>query len=212
MLKHLFAFIVLSAVLFPRPAIANGTSTVEISNDTASDTVVYFAFGADSAITSWSFCPTTSRLNCQFPLKAHTKQNLPLAGAYLNATFSFGAAVTCGSTKGELNLNNPKWYDIADVSLVDGYSNKIAISITGAHGTVTKLGPPLGRNGNQKVFGLFPLGCDICVARKNPPCGMTPGKSGCKAGPDQYHPNVPCQFQGSTMGGGSTVRVSFQGS
>jgi len=193
----------------PGTPAALGTSTVVVSNDSAADTVVFFSFGADSAITSWSFCPTTTRLNCQFPLKAHAKQPLPLAGAYLNATISFGAAVACNTTKGELNLNNPKWYDTGDVSMVDGYNGKIEITMTGA--TTVKLGPPLGKTGNEKVFGLFPLGCDICVARQKPPCGMKPGKSGCKAGPDQYHPVVPCQYQGTTKGGGSAVKVSFQG-
>ena len=184
----------------------SSSSTLTMTNATAADTVVYFAFGADSAITSWSFCPTTSRLNCQFPLKAKSTQVLPLAGKYLNATVGFGAAVACGTTKGELNLNNPTWYDIADVSLVDGYSNKIEIDI----GTV-KLGPPLGASGNEKVYGLFPLGCDICVARQSPPCGMKPGKAGCKTGPDQYHPDVICQWQGATKGGGSAVKVLYLG-
>lgn len=179
-----------------------GSSTLSITNSTRANTIVYFAFGADSAIVSWKFCPITARLNCQFPLKAGATQTLPLDGKYLNATISFGAPVTCNTTKAELNLNNPAWYDIADVSLVDGYSNKVEIDI----GSV-KLGPPLGATGNEKVYGLFPNGCDICVARQNPPCGMAPGKDGCKKGPDQYHPDVPCQWQGHVMGGGSTVKI-----
>jgi hypothetical protein len=182
-----------------------GTSTLSVTNSTKIATVVYFAFGADSAITSWPVCPTTSRLNCQMPLPAGATVPLPLGGKYLNATFSFGAPVSCGSTKGELNLNNPKWYDIADVSLVDGYSNKIEIDI----GAV-KLGPPKGKTGNSKVYGLFPLGCDICTARQHPPCGMTPGKGDCKAG-TQYKPAVICQWQGSVKGGGSGVRAYFKG-
>ena len=179
-----------------------GTSTLSITNGSKSPTVVFIAFGADSVITNWSFCPTTTRLNCQFPLAAGATQAMPLLGQYLNATISFGAPVTCNTTKAEVNLNNPNWYDIADVSLVDGYSNKIEIDI-GA----TKLGPPRGPMGNERVFGLYPMGCDICVARQRPPCGMTPGKTGCKAGPDQYHPKVPCQWQGSVMGGGSAVQM-----
>ena len=156
----------------PSAAPAGVSSTVTVENTTAVDTVVYMAFGADSAITSWPFCPITTRLNCKFPLKAHAKQPLPLAGKYLNVTISFGAPVTCNTTKAELNLNNPKWFDIADVSLVDGYNGKIEIDV----GAV-KLGPPVGKEGNEKVFGLFPLGCEICVARQKPPCGMTPGKA-----------------------------------
>ena len=128
-----------------------------------------------------------------------------LGGKYLNATIGFGGTVMCGTTKAELNLNNPKWYDVADVSLVDGFSTKIEISVKGRDG-LKKLGPPLGKEGNEKVFGLFPLGCDICTARQSPPCGMKPGKDGCKSG-TQYKPDVPCQYQGPVMGGGSAYKV-----
>lgn len=186
---------------------AAALSTVSVTNAAAKDEVVYVAFGADSVVlpTAWTFCPPASKLNCSFKLKAGATQALPLSG-YLNATLSFGAPVTCGQTKAELNVNNPKWYDIADVSLVDGYSNKVVIEVTSA-GTTTKLGPPLGAKGNEKVFGLFPLGCDICTARQSPPCGMKPGRDGCKAG-TQYRPDVPCQYQGKVMGGGSVVKVT----
>lgn len=187
------------------PAPKSGTSTLSVGNDTDGDTVVYIAFGANSIVlpASWSFCTATSNLTCNFALGAHQSKDLPLGGQFLNATMSFGAAVGCGSTKAEMTLNNPAWYDVADVSLVDGYSNRVAIDVGG-----TKLGPPLGRDGNEKVFGLFPYGCDICVARQSPPCGIPAGGSGCKAG-TQYAPDVPCQYQGAVMGGGSAVKVSL---
>lgn len=185
----------------PAPQIS---STVTVTNETATAEVIYFAFGADSAVlpSAWSFCTATARLNCQFTIGAHASQVLPTPG-YLNTTFAFGAQVSCGTTKAELNVNNPNWYDVADISLVDGYSNKIQIKVND-----TLLGPPVGKEGNEKVLGVYPLGCDICTARQHPPCGMTPGKSGCKLGPDQYHPDVPCQFQGSRRGGGSKIIVS----
>lgn len=182
-------------------------SQVTLWNLTDADVVVYFAFGADSVVlpANWPFCPSSVRLTCQFTLPANGTQVLPLGGQYLNTTFAFGSTVSCGSTKAELNVNNPKWYDIADISLVDGYSNKIQISIDG-----TKLGPPNGASGNEKVLGVFPLGCDICTARQRPPCGMQPGSDGCKSG-TQYKPDVPCQYQGKVMGGGSTINVSYLG-
>jgi hypothetical protein len=185
------------------PSPKGGSSTLSIQNDTNADTVVYVAFGANSAVlpASWAFCAATSNLTCNFPLPAHGQKDLPLGGQFLNVTMAFGAAVGCGSTKAEMTLNNPAWYDVADVSLVDGYSNRIAIDVGG-----TKLGPPLGRDGNEKVFGLFPYGCDICVSRQAPPCGIAPGGTGCKAG-SQYAPDVPCQYQGPIMGGGSVVKV-----
>jgi len=191
------------------PGPKGGSSTLSIQNDTDADTTVYVAFGSNSVVlpASWTFCAASSNLTCSFPLPAHGQKDLPLGllgGQFLNATFAFGAGVGCGSTKAEMTLNNPAWYDVADVSLVDGYSNRIAITVNG----ITTLGPPLGRDGNEKVFGLFPYGCDICVARQAPPCGIPTGTQGCKAG-SQYAPDVPCQYQGSVMGGGSIVKVSL---
>ena len=46
------------------------------------------------------------------------------------------------------------------------------------------------------------------MERQNPPCGITKGTTGCKKG-TQYDPDVPCQWQGPTKGGGGTVTVSL---
>jgi hypothetical protein len=189
------------------------SSTVDVYNDTDAGSVVYIAFGSDSVVLpagpTWAFCPTTTRLNCSFPLAAKSKQELPLNGKYFNATLTVNSPVTCASTKAEININNPNWYDITDVSLVDGYSNELALEIDDAKGTRT-LGPPKGAHGNENVYGLFPLGCDICVARQQPPCGFVPGGTGCKAG-TQYNPTPPCQYQGPTLHGGSRVRLIYSG-
>jgi len=181
-------------------------STLAVKNASNSDTTVFAAFGANSEVTasSWSsFCAVTSPLTCSFPLTKGNSKSLPLGGQYTNVTIAFGAAVGCGSTKAEVNINNPKWYDILDVSLVDGWSNNISIST----GTVT-LGPTLGKTGNEKVVGVFPYGCDICVARQSPPCGISKGTDGCKTG-SQYNPDVICQYQGTVIGGGSAVVVTL---
>jgi hypothetical protein len=206
-LTAVVATIVFSSCRCPKPPPANGhKSTVAVKNDTDGDTIVYVAFGANSVVlpASWSFCAASSNLTCSFKLAAHATQDMPLAGQFLNATMAFGAGVGCGSTKAEMTVNNPAWYDVLDVSLVDGFSNKVSISIDGG----TTLGPPVGRDENEKVFGLFPYGCDICVARQAPPCGIPVGKAGCKGG-TQYKPDVPCQYQGPTMGGGSKIVVSL---
>jgi hypothetical protein len=194
----------------PQVSDASSPSTVVVFNDAPDDTIVSIAFGSTSIVTGgWAFC-NDGGSGCVFPLKARAKQALPLNGQYFNATIAFGApTVGCGSTKAEININNPKWYDITDVSLVDGYSNGIVIEVTDASG-LTKLGPPVGRTGNEKVFGLYPLGCDICVARDQPSCGMSKGKDGCKTG-TQYNPDVPCQYQGPTMSGGSSIVVKHVG-
>ena len=184
---------------------SNGTC-VSIQNTRTTATTVYVSFGADSKITAadWLFCEGTG-LTCSFPLAAKTTDQLPNpTGAYLNATFSFDAPVGCGVTKAEVNVNNPSWYDILDVSLVDGYSNSIEIT-SGS----TTLGPVTGETGNEKVYGVYPYGCDICVERQNPPCGIAKGKQGCQTG-TQYDPDVPCQWQGTTKGGGGeSVTVSL---
>jgi len=184
---------------------APGSSTVTIANGTGYATTVYVAFGADSVVLppAWSFCTAQGKLNCSFLLAPRGTQALPLARQYLNATFSFDAPVACGITKAEVNVNNPSWYDILDVSLVDGFSNLITIEAGDA-----TLGPPNGPKGNEQVFGLFPLGCDVCVARQSPPCGIPKGTDGCKAG-TQYDPKPPCQWQGTVMGGGTAVVVKL---
>ena len=185
------------------PAASQGSLSIE--NHTGKAANVYIAFGADSVVlpASLPFCTPASPLNCSFGLPAQATQIVALQGKYLNATLAFDAQVGCGATKAELNLNNPKWYDTTDISLVDGYSNKVSITAD-----AVKLGPPNGAAGNEKVYGLYPLGCDICVARQNPPCGIPKGKDGCKAG-TQYDPAVPCQNQGKKMGG-SVVRVALE--
>lgn len=203
----LVVMVVFASCRCPKPPPTSNKSTVSVKNDTDADTIVYVAFGSNSVVlpssAGWSFCAATSNLTCSFKLQAHTSQDLPLAGQFLNATMAFGAGVGCGSTKAEMTVNNPKWYDVLDVSLVDGFSNKISIAVGD-----TMLGPPVGRDENEKVYGLFPYGCDICVARQSPPCGIPVGKAGCKGG-TQYAPDVPCQFQGPTMGGGSAIVVAL---
>ena len=104
------------------------TSTdLSVENKTTAKTTVYVSFGSDSKITAddWAFC-SGSGLSCNFDLAANASFPLPNPkGLYINATFAFGQPVACGVTKAEININNPAWYDTLDVSLVDGYSNKI---------------------------------------------------------------------------------------
>lgn len=186
-----------------------GAATLSVVNATDKDTTAYFAFGSDSVVlpSAWSsFCTAASTLNCSFVLTAQTAHKLPLGGNYANVTVAFDSPVGCGATKAEANLNNPAWYDTLDVSLVDGYSNNVSIQTDLMDAGGTMLGPPNGKTGNEKVFGLFPLGCDICTERQNPPCGISKGKEGCKAG-TQYKPDVFCQYQGKVLGGGAGATI-----
>jgi len=188
---------------------ASSSSTVGVANDTDASATVFIAFGSNSVVLpsspGWEFCPSGGlKLNCSFSLKARTTQKLPLAGQYLNATISFDKPVTCETTKAELNLNNPAWFDVMDVSLVDGWNKIIALDVGDSSGRKTF--GPVGPKNNEKALGVYPFGCDICVARQSPPCGFPKGKDGCKGG-TQFAPDVPCQYQGPTMGGGSMVTV-----
>lgn len=203
-LVALFALAIPALIAIGLPQKASATFV----NKTGRPVLVYVAFGADSAVTSFPFCTSTGRLGCRFPLGIDGTAELPLGGKYLNATFSVNGTVTCGMTKIELNLNNPAWYDIADISLVDGFSARVALVATDSSGT-HELGPVVSATGNEKAFGVYPYGCDICVARSAPPCDIPKGREGCKAGPDQYHPAVPCQYQGTKKGGGSAVAVTL---
>lgn len=155
---------------------AEASSTLTIASQ--QDTTVHVAFGADSVIGGWSTCNPTAPLNCTFPAKRGAVK-LPLHGQYLNATLAFDAPPGCGATKVELNLNNPKWPDTIDISLVDGFNRAVGV-VALENGKSTTLGPVRGKTGNEKAFGVFPYGCDICVARKNPPCGIPRGDAGCK--------------------------------
>ena len=185
-----------------------------VLNDTDAPSVVHVAFGSDSVVghETWKHFCVGSGLTCQFHLGKHESRVLPLGGQYLNATMAFDATPSCGSTKAEVNVNNPTWYDVVDVSLVDGYSNKIKMTAVepavDAGPVSTTLGPPNGATGNEKVFGVYPMGCDICVARQSPPCGIKKGTSGCKTG-SQYKPDVPCQYQGTVLGGGTAVTIAL---
>jgi hypothetical protein len=180
---------------------------VTVTNGTKKATTVYASFGADSGVKAddWkAFCTITAPLNCNFKLDADKAQELP-ADSHLNVTLSFDGQ-GCGATKAEVNVNNPKWYDVVDISLVDGFSNAPAIKYTPPTGAFTLLGPPTGKDTDALLLGVYPTGCDICTARENPPCGQAPGGTGCKAG-TQYDPTPPCQFQGPVKGGGGSVEV-----
>jgi len=173
----------------------------------ATSTPVYFSFGSDSKVlpTDWPFCSVTAPLNCNATMTGELE--LPTQGGkYLNVTVAFNAPVGCGSTKAEINVNNPAWYDTMDVSLVDGFSNKIAIEYTPPVGAKTLIGPPLGQTGNENLLGVYPYGCDLCVANSAATCGIPVGPAGCKAG-TQYAPVPPCQYQGAVKGGGGSVVV-----
>lgn len=140
---------------------------------------------------------TTSNLNCGFDLGPGEQKEIanPM---YKMVSFSlaFNKTVGCGATKAELTIN-AKSDDVFDVSCVDGFNEKIVMTFDPASGgKQVKLGPPCGLTGNEKAYGVFPYGCDICAGRLTPPkaCGpYPPGNSGCKSGTENK-PGVICQY------------------
>lgn len=167
-------------------------------------------FGADSKITATelgSFCKSsTHKLNCRFDVPPNGgKVEIPNPSyKYVNFAIAFKSDVGCGSTKAEGTINNPGWYDVMDVSLVDGFNEKIQMNVTPTGGKTVVLGPPKGKTGNERVYGVFPVGCDVCAEKRNPPCGISKGRDGCKGG-TEYKPDVICQYQENAPAG--TVEV-----
>ena len=179
------------------------STSVSVGNGTDKDAQVFVSFSVNSVVlpADWAeFCTKINALSCSFLLLPKAVKQLPVNGKYLNATFTFDAPVGCGTTKAEINVNNPQWYDIVDLSLVDGFSKFVMIDANGQKLFVR------GKAGNEKAFGVYPYGCDICVSREAPPCGIPKGSEGCKTG-TQYKPDVPCQYQGPKMGGGGKVEI-----
>lgn len=193
----------------PAPDAGAAASThVQVSNATDAGAVVNVSFGTDSTVKGWAFCTPTSS-GCTFSLPASSTQPLATGGQYLNASIAFNAPVGCGATIAELTANNANGYGTADVSLVNGWNADVAITVDGL-----TLGPAVD-GGNASTFGVFPYGCDVCVARSSPPCGIpstgctAPGSCGCKAG-SQYKPAVPCQATYQRADAGSTLTVELR--
>src|SRR4030095_9320272 len=129
---------------------ADKNKTVRITNRQETQAQVYINFAADSVLkpTDVPFCKVTGSLNCEFTLAANSSRDIPNPQAkYLNMALAFNAPVTCGSTKAEVLVNNPNWFDVLDVSVVDGFNEKIQINLTPTSGSTTQLGPPVGKLG-----------------------------------------------------------------
>jgi hypothetical protein len=172
------------------------------------------SFGADSKVrpSDWPFCgPVPS--GCSFPLPSKEVRVLPTGGKYLSANLSFNAPGSCAGTGvslGEVTINgadNGK-YDTTDISLVNGWNADLSIEVSNAK----TLGPTHGAYSGMNVYGVFPNGCDLCVAKQHPPCpwqhpcgGPDGGPGcGCHAG-TQYNPSPVCQVTGVARGSVVTV-------
>ena len=179
--------------------------TVIITNKQSKEAVVNISFGSDSAMKSAEladFCTSDGDLKCHFTLAEKSSRQIPNPTfRYLNFSMAANAQVGCGSTKAEITVNSPSWFDHADISLVDGFNEKMQITATSASSPNDKtvLGPVKGKLGNQKVFGVYPYGCDVCAGIKVSNCGNA-GTGECKGG-TEYVPDVKCQYQMNSTDG-----------
>lgn len=173
---------------------------IVLVNNQSSAADVFINFGADSKINVSNlggFCDSQSiaPLNCHHTLAANNSEELPNPDfKYVNLALAFNHVVDCGATKAEVIANNPNWYDIMDVSVVDGFNNKIEIDATEPHKPSVILGPPAGMTGNQTLFGVYPYECTICADLGAQPCQMNGNKAECHAGTES-NPIPPCQYQ-----------------
>jgi len=194
----------------PPPEDGDGTTTVNIMNNQDESAEVFITFQNISCVTpdTWSsFCNETDSINCNFTLDANSSQNLPLTDTTCNALFAiaFNAPPSqfCDKTQVEFNIysNGMDPMDTYDISLVNGFNEPVSIT------DGTEAGPVDCETGNQNVPGVFPLGCDGCAVRLNPPCGFTPGDDTQCHGGTQFDPDPPCQFT-QDSGGSFTVNLN----
>jgi hypothetical protein len=151
-----------------------------------------------------TFCDkrvTASKLNCGFDLEpvGRTNSTKEITNPYfrtLSMSMAFNKPVDCGATKAELTINASK-DDVMDVSLVDGFNEKVKMVFTPSLGQPTIAGPANAITGNENIAGVYPYGCDGCAARIAPQkkCGPYPmGNSGCHGGA-QYDPKPKCELR-----------------
>jgi hypothetical protein len=196
------------AVFVAHPGVAEAKQKkVIVKNMTNAIAQVNINFGADSKINKnnlGTLCNkrgTPSNLNCGFDLgPKESKEISNPSFQMMDFSLAFNKLLGCGATKAELAVNMPGG-DAFDVSVVDGFNEKIAMIFDNGQKQV-KLGPPCGVTGNEKGYGVFPYGCDICAARLSPmtECGPYPsGNQGCKSGTENK-PGVLCQYNLANMG------------
>jgi hypothetical protein len=210
----LFVFALVTLVALP----ASAEKTVFIKNTTAAPVKVYVAFGADSQVNKnnigfpCTFFNTEPRgLNCGFDLSKGEQKQISQKGKILNMTVAFNKAPGCGVTLAEVNANRSGiGADATNISVVDGFNEKIVVQYDHPNNKSLsfKIGPPCGLTDNEKVLGVFPHGCSICVSRKDVrQCGPypEPGK-GCHAG-TEMEPNPKCQLNFTNQQTDGTVTL-----
>jgi len=211
----LFVLALVTMVALP----ASAEKTVFIKNDTNASVKVYISFGADSQVNmkNLNFCTffnTEPRgLNCGFDLPNKQQKQISQPGKILNMTVAFNKAPGCGVTLAEINANRPgAGADATNISVVDGFNEKIVVQYDHPSNKSLsfKIGPPCGLIGNEKVLGVFPHGCSICVTRKDVrQCGpYPPVGQGCHAGTEMdSKPKCQINFGANQKDGTVTLMI-----
>ena len=210
------------------PLAADYARALTLNNTASDDVTVYIVFiggltGNGGSYTAKYFqdqgCTMYGQDRCSItiPKKVGTKTlNLNKGGINLSGGLGREPMGPCPTTMFEINMSprdNPTT-DHYDLSLVNGfnYAMQIKSSKGSATAHVTKA------TGNQNAYGVFPLGCSVCVATGSRPPDFTgcPGNASscggqcfnpneCKSGPDEFHANVRCDVANVPTGGTYTV-------
>jgi hypothetical protein len=197
------------------PATLCPTQTITVINQRTADVTLYMGFlvgetGGYNLATDFPGWNTTSN-----PLIITTTVAANNAAPYLVVTFpskvrkkvSFVITAdkipwtSCSVTQGEWTLadNWCQWgglQDTYDISLVNGFNLPMKITpVSGQEVIVTTLAP------NNTNTGVYPFACTQCVSMaSNAHCKGQPGAgSDCKSGPDESHPDYPCQLSQASV-------------
>jgi len=165
----------------------------------------------------------TDEWSCNFDLApSPTGITFPNDKKWYNMSIAFNApgnVIRCPVTQAEYNVNVSPGGDGFNVSLVNGFNEKIQMTFQpDGKGEILKTDVPVNamgtQSGNQNKLGVFPSGCTICTYRLDPPRRQTDPNcpdynndwtTGCKAGgrDKEKNPDFKCQFNlGSTQNKG----------
>lgn len=151
---------------------------------------------------------------CTLTLDANGEKTFPsFDNTCLSGNVTFGGYASCpggafpeGTTTAEFTLNPQDGFEVVDISLVNGYSDKVEISMQGGAEwsdsveTVKQIvSKPLGMNvGNP---GVYPKNCTICTALSGSPVcpGFSPTPT-CQS-------SAICNVQRGTYGGKVTITL-----
>jgi hypothetical protein len=149
---------------------------------------------------------------CLLTLKANSSIRFPdIPKTCISGNVTFGGYAACpnaafpmGTTTAEFTLNPSFGAEAVDISLVNGYSGVVSISMKGGGGWNDGTSPistiqnkPLGQNvGNP---GVYPKDCTLCVG-----LGGTPVCPGFSTKPVCQNTNI-CNVQRNTSGGTVTI-------